>query len=189
MTDLYKMLEQLHEVAVEEPRSLGPIFWRVQRDEISMQIAKIKASLPKEVKTAEHVAREKDRIVEASNAEAKKLVDAARTDAAKLIEAANKEREEILLEAQKQQNELVSDSQILHLAKSQAEEVRLAAEREAGHMRRSAEDYAYAILGKIEALNHKIGSAVASGKEEIRRAELQPSLAIASPERDKVRLS
>jgi DNA polymerase II small subunit/DNA polymerase delta subunit B len=188
MTDLYKMLEQLHEVAVEQPRSLGPIFWRVERDEISMQIAKIKASLPKEVKTAEHVAREKDRIVEASNAEAKKLVDSARAEAAKLLEEAQKERETILEDARKQQTELVAESQILHIAKAQAEEVRLAAERDAAQTRRSAEDYAYTILSKIESLNQKIGLAIAGGKEEIRRAELQPSLAIA-PEREKVRLS
>lgn len=178
MTDLYKMLEQLHEVAVEQPRSIGSIAFGLRKDEIAMQIAKIRASLPKEVRTAENVAREKDRIVDAAHTDATEIMESAERDAQGLREASAREREDLLAQAQQERANLVAEHEIVRLAKVQAEEIRNAAEQDASLTRRGAEDYAFTILQKIEGLASKIQSSARDGMNEINRSEPQPPLAI-----------
>lgn len=179
MTDLYKMLEQLHEVAVEQPRAIGNIAFGLKRDEIAMQIAKIKASLPKEVRTAENVAREKERIVEQAVEEAAGILERAQAEAQSLREAAALERDELLRAANAERERLVEEHEVLRLAKTQAEEIRLAAEQDASLTRRGAEDYAYTILKKLDSLGTKIQSHAREGMTDLERAEQQPQLAIA----------
>lgn len=178
MTDLYKMLEQLHEVAVVKPRSIGSIAFGLQKDEIAMQIAKIRASLPKEVRTAENVAREKDRIVDAAHTDATQIMESAERDAQGLREASTRERDDMLALAQQERANLVAEHEIVRLAKVQAEEIRNAAEQDASLTRRGAEDYAFTILQKIEGLASKIQTSARDGMNEINHSEPQPPLAI-----------
>lgn len=187
--DLLKMLDQLQEVVVEKPRYLGRIAWGLNRDDIAIQIAKIKASVPNEVKQAVSVTKDSERIVEKAREDGDQILSNAQIEANEIREAAHAEAAKILEQARLQQELMISDSEVLKLSKSQAEEVRVNAERDAITMKRGAEDYAYAILSKLEGVVGKVHTSIESGKEEIRLAESQPSLNIqVVPEREKVQL-
>ena len=58
--DILRMLDDLW-VLIDETPTFGPISWQLNRDELSMQINKIKASVPQEMKTAVNMVRESER--------------------------------------------------------------------------------------------------------------------------------
>lgn len=187
--DILRMLEQLHELSVEQPRKLGPIYWRVDRDEIAMQIAKIRASLPQEVKQADSITRESARIVESAREDAQQLLDNARKEAASLLEQSQNEARLITEQAKLEQQRMLSENEILRLAKGQADEIRQTAEKESTALRRNADDYAYQVLNHLETVVGKTMTSIERGKAELNPPQAQPVKALveAVDQREKVR--
>ena len=165
--DILRMLEQLNDLAVVRPRQFGPIHWRVNREEIAMQIAKIRASLPQEVKQADSITRESIRIVETAKEDAQQTMENARKEATAHLEQAKKEGELLIEQAKLEQQRLLSENEILKLAKAQAEEIRNSAERESTQMRRNADEYAYQVLNHLDAVVGKAVQAIERGKAEL----------------------
>jgi len=65
--DILRILDELNEVAVERPKSmLGFVYSGYNREEISMQISKVRASLPQELKQAVTTVRESERILKSA---------------------------------------------------------------------------------------------------------------------------
>jgi len=166
------MLEQLHETAVEEPRTVvGPLVWGLNKEEVAMQIAKIRASLPSEVKQAANVTRESERIVESAREDADQARATADREGERIVAEAKAEAERLLEAARLEQLRLVSESEVLKIAKAQSEEIRNAADREAITLRRGAEDYAFDVLSRLEGVVGKAMSAIEKGKAEVNRNE------------------
>ncbi|MEJ5170711.1 MAG: hypothetical protein WHU10_06970 [Fimbriimonadales bacterium] len=163
------MLDTLNELAVEKPRSFGPICFGLNKEEIAMQIAKVRASLPAEVKTAVQTVREKDRVLEHAREDASQILEEARREASRLVQEAQKEADRIREEARLQQERMVSENEVLRLAKAQAEEVVATAEREARELKREADAYAYNLLGKVENVLSQALNAVQRGKGELQK--------------------
>ncbi|MFQ3586555.1 MAG: hypothetical protein SNJ76_02655 [Fimbriimonadaceae bacterium] len=180
------MLEQLNEIAVEKPRKIfGRLYWGVEEEEIAMQIAKIRASLPVELKQAEQRVRESERILVSAREDASQAVESARREAERALEEAKANAQKILEEARLQQQRMVSESEILKLAKAQAEEIRNSADRESTQMRRAAEKYAYDVLSQLEGVLGKAVAIVERGKQDLERPAPQPVAAVEA--RDRVR--
>lgn len=169
--DILRLLDQLHELAVDSPKSVGPIVWGLNKDEISMQIAKVRASLPNDVKAAAATVRETDRIVETANQDASMTMENARKEAARIVSEAKVEGERLLEQAKLQQQQMVSESEILKLSKAQSEEIRNSADREAVSMRRGAEKYALDVLTQLEGVVGKVATTIERGKREMERPE------------------
>ena len=169
--DILRLLDQLNNLAVESPRQLGPIFWNLDRDEIAMQIAKIRASLPDEMKAAVQTGRESERIVDTAREDATMTLENAKREMERILGEARKEAERIVEHAKAQQERMVNESEILKLAKSQAEEIRNSADRDAVQMRRGAENYAYDMLTQLEGVVGKVMTTIERGKHEIDRTE------------------
>lgn len=169
--DILRLLDQLHELAVDSPKSVGPIVWGLNKDEISMQIAKVRASLPNDVKAAAATVRETDRIVETANQDATMTMENARKEAARIVSEARVEGERLLEQAKLQQQQMVSESEILKLSKAQSEEIRNSADREAVSMRRGAEKYALDVLTQLEGVVGKVATTIERGKREMERPE------------------
>lgn len=165
------MLEDLHDLAVNKPRQFGPLFWGLDRDEISMQIAKVRATLPTELKQAVQTVRDSERIVDSAREDAHMTVESARKESERLISEANLEAQRILDHAKIQQERMLSESEILKLSKAQSEEIRNAAERDAVQMRRGAEKYAYDVLSQLEGVVGKVINTIDRGKAELRPSE------------------
>jgi cell division septum initiation protein DivIVA len=168
--DILRLLENLNEL-VERPKSFGPVTWGLNKEEIAMQIAKIKASLPNELKQAVQTVRESERIVDSAREDATMTLEAGRKEADRILGEARKEAEKIVEHARVQQERMIHESEILKLAKAQSEEIRNSADREAVQMRRGAETYAYDVLNQLEGVISKVMNAVERGKNEIDRSD------------------
>ena len=166
--DILRLLDNLTEL-IEKPKAFGPMTWGLDRDEISMQIAKIRASLPNELKQAVQTVRESERIVDSAREDATMTVDAAKKESDRILSDARREAEKILEHARVQQERMIHESEILKLAKAQSEEIRNSADREAVQMRRGAETYAYDLLTQLEGVLTKAMNSVERGKNEIDR--------------------
>ncbi len=168
--DILRLLEDLEFQMLEKPKRFGPLRWGVNDEEISMQIAKIRASLPTELKAAVATVRESERIVEGAREDANQALESAKKEGERALAEARLEAERIVEQAKLQQERMVADSEILKLSKAQSEEIRSAADREAHQMRRGAEKYAYDVLGQLENVVGKVMTTIDRGKQEIKPA-------------------
>ena len=174
--DILRMLENLHDVAVERPRTVvGPLVWGLNKEEVAMQIAKIRASLPSELKQAVTLTRESEKIVASAREDALMTTERAKREAERILEEARQESHRILEQSRLQQQQLIADNEILKMAKQTGEEIRSMAEREASQIRRGAENYAYDVLTHLESVVGKIMATVERGKTEIQPASEAPS--------------
>jgi len=186
--DILRLLDQLDELAVENPRSiLGVLFWGLDKDEIRMHIQKIRASLPQEVKVAANTARDSDRIIESAKEDAHLTLENAKKEAERIVQEARAEGDRIRSEARIEQARLVAESEILKLSKAQSDEVRAGAERDALQMRRGAEKYAFDVLNQLEGVVGKVMTTIERGKSEMTPESRDQAAPSPTRARDKVR--
>ncbi len=170
--DILRILDELHELSVDRPKTIfGGLTYGLNKDEVSMQIAKVRASLPSEMKAAVATVRESERIVDTARTDASMTLEKAQKEGARFIEEAKKEAERILEQAKLQQERMVAESEILKLSKAQSEEIRNSADRDALQMRRGAEKYAYDVLSQLEGVVGKVMTTIERGKQEVNRPE------------------
>lgn len=188
--DILRMLEQLNEMAVEQPKTRFGLTVGLNKDEIAMQIAKIRASLPQELKQAVARVRESERIVDTAKEDAGLVLDNARKEADRLLAEARKEAERIVEQGRLHQERMVAESEVLKLAKSQGEEIRNSAERDSTTMRRGAEKYAYDVLVQLEGVVGKVVTTIEKGKQDLdRNSDRTPEPTAVVREREKVRMA
>lgn len=178
------MLEDLQDIAVDQPRGFGPFVFGYRRETVQMHIDKIRSSLPLEIKQASNLTRESERLVEQAREDAAKTMDGARIEASRIVEEAKAEAERVLAAAKLEQERMLGENEILKIAKATADEIRSSADRDSAAMRRGAEDYAYSVLGKLETVVGRVMTTIDKGKDEIRP---QPELAVV-PSREKARV-
>lgn len=166
--DILRMLENLHDLAVEKPRTVvGPLVWGLSKEEVAMQIAKIRASLPSELKQAVTLTRESEKIVSSAKEEALMTIERAKREAERILEETRQESTRLLEQARLQQQQMVAESEILRMVKVSSEEIRGTAEREAQQIRRGSENYAYDVLSHLEVVVGKVMATVERGKAEL----------------------
>ena len=183
--DILRLLDELRDMTVEDPRSILPgVVIGLRKDDINNQINRIRACLPQELKQAASTVRESERILEGARDEATVSLEQAQRDAQRITDEARAEAEKYLERSRVDQERMVSDSEILKLSKAQAEEIRNAAEREAREMRTGAERYAYDVLSQLEGVCGKVITTIERGKQEVRPAG--PTNGTGAP-REKVR--
>lgn len=172
--DILKMLEALHEMAVEEPKTLfGPLVWGVNKEEIAMQIAKIRASLPSELKQAMNLTRDTERIVENAREDANMTLERAQKESERIVAESKQEAHRIIEQAKLQQEQMIVESEVVKISKDTAESIITKAELESQAIRRGAETYAYDVLSQIENVGGKVLAAVERGKSELHGASQQ----------------
>lgn len=169
-TDILRMLDDLTQL-MEGAWHLGPVTWGINRDDISMQIAKARASLPQELKQAATTVRDSERIIEAAKEDASLREEKANSDAKRILEEAKKEAERLVEQAKLQQEQLISESELLRLVRVQSDEIRNAAERDALQMRRGAEKYAYDVLAQLETVVGRAMTTIERGKADLHKTE------------------
>lgn len=162
------MLEQLNEL-VEKPTKVGPMYFGLDKEEITMHIAKIRASLPNELKNAAQTVRESERIVESAREDATLTVENGRKERDRVLAEARAEAERIVEAARIQQERMIAESEIMKLAKAQSEEIRSSADRDAVQTRRGAEKYAHDVLLQLETVVGKVMTTIERGKSEMER--------------------
>jgi len=180
--DVLRLLDGLKQ-QVEAPRSMMGLTFGYNKENLVMQIEKIRASMPREVKDAATVARESERIIESAREEADTMSDQMRREAERILAEARAEAERLLEQARLQQEQMISESEVLKLSKAQSEEIRNAAERDSQAMRRGADRYALDTLNNLETVVGRVLSAVERGKAELESQDQNPV-----PQRERIRV-
>lgn len=178
--DTLKLLDELHDLAVDSPKRLPlvPIYWGLDTEEIKMMIAKVRANLPQEVKVAATTARDSDRIIADAQSEAEAIrrrseeaaqarLKEAELAAEKRLREATEEAEHIIRQAELKRDQLVSESDVIKIARSTALEIENSAQRVARETRRGADEYAYSVLNRLEDMLNKHVSQVTAGKRAL----------------------
>ncbi len=181
--DILRLLDDLSQLIDQTP-GFGPVTWRLDREEIGIQITKIRGSLPQELRTAVNTVRESERIMDTAKEDAVMTLDNAKKESERVLIDARREGDRIIEQAKLQQERMVAESEILKLSKAQSEEIRHAADREAVNMRRGAEKYAHDVLSQLEGVVVKVMTSIEKGKQEVARPE--PSVAVVPREKARV---
>jgi hypothetical protein len=175
MEDVFALLEELHLLTTEDPRTIvGRLTYGLDKQEINLVISKIKTSLPAELKNAAFNIKESEKIKEQSGADAEAALKRASEEGKRLIDQAYEQAAQIVENAKIQQDLLILQSEVLKLSKAQAEEIRNSAEREAAQTRRGADQYALDVLSKLETTIDKVSGHVKASRSELSTQEVGP---------------
>lgn len=186
--DVLRLLDNLNGLA-EKPRTFMGITFGFKKEEFQIQIDRIKGSLPRDVKEASSLLRETERVMETADDEAGRVLDQSRRESAQTIESANEQAKRTLEQARLQQEQMISESEVLKLAKAQAEELVRAAERDTAALRREVDKFAYDTLDNLEAVVGKLMSNVERGRAELDRPKIpQNAVVQAMTEREETQV-
>ncbi len=175
MEDVFALLEELSLLTTEDPRTIvGRLTYGLDKQEITLAIAKIKASLPAEIQNASFNIKESEKIKEQAAVKAEAVLAKAHEEGKRLLQQAEDHALQIIATAKEQQEHLVAQSEVLKLSKAQAEEIRNSAEREAAQTRRGADQYALDVLSKLESTIDKVSGHVKSSRSELTSQEVGP---------------
>ena len=110
-------------------------------------VDKIRNAIPEEVKRAEWLASEKDRMLAESQEEAERMIREAEAYVAKMV----------------------SESELVRKAKEEALRILEEAENKARETQVGADQYAYSVLAKLEEHLDRVQKVVRRGREELQR--------------------
>lgn len=164
--DVLRLLDQLKE-QVEHVRSFAGLTIGFNRDDLIFQIEKVKASMPRDVRDAANLTRERERMLEEARAEAESTIAQAKREAETTISSAQNEAKRLIDEAKIAQERMVDESEVLKIAQAQADELRVSSEKLARQLRRGADDYAMDVLAKLEGTVNKVQVAIERGRTEL----------------------
>lgn len=130
----------------------------VDADELYEILHDIRQNLPEEIKQANWVAEEKDRILQEADVEAQTIAKAAHTEAENIIKNARSKAEE-----------MVSDHQIVNEARTQAQSIQASAEQAARNMQLQSISYVDELLSKSQENLQRVLSVIEENRDELRK--------------------
>lgn len=167
--DVIRLIDKLKE-ELGGYRSYFGVTFGLNCDDVVMQLEKIQAHLPTQMREAANLARESERILHDATTDAEEKLASAKRDSEQMLKEAHAEAERIVEQARLQQESLISESEVLKLAKAQAEDIRNTSERESRQMRREADKYAHEVLTSVEGTLSRMLTQVERGKNELDQA-------------------
>jgi len=168
--DIFRLLDQLEELPERAKHLPMNTLVGFDHEQFYYLVLKIRANLPEDMKKAQRVARETERIVdEARDAAVQKLEDG-RQEASKVMENAQAEAVRIVEQARQQAMHMVDHSEVAKMATSQANDLLRRAETESAEIRKGADDYARDVLVNLEGVMSKAIVQVQRGRETLERA-------------------
>jgi hypothetical protein len=170
--DIFRLLEELEHLP-EKARHL-PLNTLVgfNHEQFYYLVLKIRAALPEEMKRANRLARDSERIVDQARDTAAEQMESGRVEAQRIIEEAYAEARHVLDQARRQAAEMVEQTEVHRLAIAQAKEIIQRAEIEAAEIRRGADDYARDVLERLEAVMGKAIVTVQRGRETLEKSRV-----------------
>lgn len=149
--DLQNLIEDLEEII--ENASKVPLSNKcmIDRDEVWEVIQQFRLSFPEEIKQAQYIRKERERIVSDARQEAKNIVESAKQEVAMMVNET-----EILKIAKAKADEVLKDAEIKaveirHNAEDEGKAIVADATDRANEFKKQAQEYAGSLLTKIEA--------------------------------------
>lgn len=145
--NLMLLLEQLENLIEDSPRV--PLTGKslIATDDLYDILDQLRVSLPEEVKRAEWVSKEKERLLDEGRAEAQKMVE----------------------QAKEYIQNVIDESEILRLAKEEAAAVVETAQEEADRIAQGASDYGQEVLATLEVQLERVLETVRRGQAELNK--------------------
>lgn len=128
MADIQYLIDRLEDLLNQGFRIPMTTNAVIDEDAFLDILDQLRITVPNEIREAQRIIQERDRIVEEARDEAERIVAEARLEA----------------------NQLVEDSEISEQARARADEIRAEAHREADEIRRGADQYAADVLHQLE---------------------------------------
>ena len=153
--DLERLVDDLESRVESSKQIMNHAVW-VDLDEFFEITRRIKSSLPDEIKRANRVSREGNRILDDAREEARRMLDEARAEADRLVRAARAEAEH-----------MIETGEIQRLASERATQLVAQAEHRAEQVHQGANDYAAQVLNSLEVTVHRVLDAVQAGKQQL----------------------
>jgi vacuolar-type H+-ATPase subunit H len=166
--DILKMIEDLR-TELEHPKQFFGLYWGFQREESIMLLSKIRASLPEQVKSADKLTKESERIIAGAQQDAQANMDRALKDVEKIVADARVDAARIVEQATIQQARMVDESEVLRLSQAQSKELLDRAQDELRALKRGADQYAVDVLDELEQAVSRVMNTIQNGKERLDR--------------------
>lgn len=163
--DVFRLLDQLEELPEKAKNLPFKMLYGFDHEKFYYLVLKIRANLPEDMKKAQKITRESERIVVAAKDKADLEMESVRMQANSLIEDAKRDAEYILDQAKKQAGHMLEANELARLANDQASEIIKNAEVEAREIRKGADDYAGDVLNSLDSAVQKVLSGVNKSKE------------------------
>jgi cell division septum initiation protein DivIVA len=148
--DIFRLLDKLEELPDQAKHLPLKLMYGFDHEKFYYLVLKIRANLPEDLKKAQKVAMETERIVDEAKDAAEQQKETGRIHANRILEDARREADQILEAARQESARLVSSSEVVRLASAQAREVLNNVETEASEIRKGADDYAADVLTNLE---------------------------------------
>ena len=179
--DVFRLLDQLEELPEKAKHLPFNTLIGFDNEQFYYLVLKIRANLPDDMKKAQRVARDSERIVdeardvavqqlESGRVEASRLLEQAKRDSEQALEAARSEANRIVESARQQAAAMIEKNEIMRMATSQAHDLIRSAETESSEIRKGADDYARDVLANLETVMGKAISTVQRGRETLDKA-------------------
>lgn len=130
----------------------------IDADELYDIIHDMRQNLPEEIKQANWVTEERDRIL-----------DEARLESENIISGAQGQADSIINSARDQANQMVGDHEIVAEAREKAQSIQANAEQAARNMQLQSIAYVDDILAKSQENLHKVMSVIEENRDELRK--------------------
>ena len=128
MSDIIYLLDRLEKLLTGSWRIPLSAYLVVSEEDAYEVLDQMRAAIPKEIKQAERINQERDRIIAQSKEEAQRIVKLAQGDAEKLAE----------------------DHEVIKSAKQRAETIIERAQHDAGQLKTDADHYAQGVLASLD---------------------------------------
>jgi hypothetical protein len=158
LSSIYHLIDRLERLLNESWRMPLSAYLVINEDDFLDVVDQMRTAIPKEIKEAEKIQRERDRMIAQAEEEAERIVQLSQQDAAKLVD----------------------DHEIIQLADQRADTIIERAQREAEVLKAGADDYArevlYALDGQLNALEGQIAvllNTVRNGLETLTHSQEQ----------------
>lgn len=158
--DIQHLLDRLEALLSDSRRLGGKLFVDAQRS--WDLIDQMRISIPEEVKRAQRINQERDRIIAQAKEEASRIIELARQDAVKLTE----------------EHEIVKQAQELAVT------IEMRARRDADTIQDDADEYVLEVLGQLDADLVRTLNVVRNGIEKVRRDQQLQRSAVVAPVED-----
>ena len=168
--DVFRLLDQLEDLPEKAKHLPGRILVNFDEDQFFYLVLKIRANLPDDMKKAQRVARDSERIVDEARDAAVQQMESGRVEASRLLEDSRLEATSIVEQAHREADRLIEQSEVFRMATAQAQEALKRAETEAIEIRKGADDYARDVLTNLEGVMGKAIVTVQRGRESLEQA-------------------
>ncbi|MCC6485115.1 MAG: hypothetical protein IT209_09750 [Armatimonadetes bacterium] len=153
--DIIKLLDRLEQLVEDSMQIFGRAMW-VNADEFFVYTNKIRAFLPEDLKRANRMSRDSEKLLEETKDEVRQTMDSVRQEADRYLQ-----------DARERAQQMVSQSEVTRQANAEALRVVEAAEKRAAEIRFGADQYAKEVLASLDAFLGRIMGTIDRGRQKL----------------------